>query len=139
MDSHDTDADGNAALAGHIRLAQVVLPCPDLAATLAFFTDRLGFKVNLIFPADSPSTAVISGHGLTLRLEAATDGAAQRSLTLRLLCDLASLPAGTPRTLVAPGGTRIELVEARSPVQVPEGTQEFVLSRMSGPEAWGFG
>src|SRR5258707_844246 len=39
-------------IADHIRLAQVVLPCPDLAATLRFFTDELGFKVNLILPAD---------------------------------------------------------------------------------------
>ena len=58
-----------ATLAEHVRMAQVLLPCSDLAATLAFFTDRLGFKVNLIFPADKPRTAVVSGHGLTLRLE----------------------------------------------------------------------
>ena len=124
-----------AALADHIRLAQVVLPCRDLNATLAFFTDRLGFKVNLIFPADSPSTAVVSGHGLTLRLEIADAVAAP--ITLRLLCDLSSLPAGTPHLLTAPDGTRVELVEARRAIEVPEGTQEFVLSRMS--DDWGTG
>src|SRR5690242_21840139 len=75
MDSIDNNQ--GTALAEHIRLAQVLLPCRDLAATLAFFTDRLGFKVNLIFPAVSPSNAVITGHGLALRLEAgeATDWA----------------------------------------------------------------
>src|SRR6185369_4473767 len=135
MDAHNTDGDRGAALADHIRLAQVLLPCRDLAATLAFFTDRLGFKLNLIFPADSPSTAVISGHGLTLRLETAGEIAAP--ITLRLLCDLSSLPKGTSHTLIAPGGTRIELVEARQPVEVPAGSQEFVLSRMG--EAWGVG
>lgn len=139
MDVHITDDNRDAApvdhLAGHIRLAQVLLPCRDLAATLAFFTDRLGFKVNLIFPADSPSTAVISGHGLTLRMEATqTD---TTPMTLRLLCDLSSLPAGMPHALTAPGGTRIELAELRQPVEVPEGTQEFVLSRMG--ESWGVG
>jgi mannose-6-phosphate isomerase-like protein (cupin superfamily) len=140
MDSHSTDSDRGAALADHIRLAQVMLPCRDLAATLGFFTERLGFKVNLIFPADSPSTAVISGHGLTLRLEAAVGGMAT-PITLRLLCDLSSLPKGTPHVLIAPGGTRIELVEARQPVEVPEGTQEFVLSRMGdgGADGWGVG
>lgn len=126
---------GDAALAEHIRLAQVLLPCRDLAATLGFFTERLGFKVNLIFPADSPRVAVVSGHELTLRLEAAE--VAAPPITLRLLCDLSSLPAGTPHVLTAPEGTRIELVEARQPVVVPEGTQEFVLSRME--EAWGVG
>ncbi|HEU4825730.1 MAG TPA: hypothetical protein VFS85_04570, partial [Dongiaceae bacterium] len=133
---HDRTGDGaGAALADHIRLAQVVLPCRDLNATLAFFTGRLGFKVNLIFPADSPSTAVVSGHGLTLRLEVADIVAAP--ITLHLLCDLASLPAGTPHLLTAPDGTRVELVEARRAIEVPEGTREFVLSRMS--DDWGIG
>jgi mannose-6-phosphate isomerase-like protein (cupin superfamily) len=128
-----------ATLAEHVRMAQVLLPCRDLAATLAFFTDRLGFKVNLIFPADSPHTAVVSGHGLTLRLETAT---ATTPITLRLLCDLATLPAGTPHVLTSPDGTRIELVEARLPVEVPEGRQEFVLSRLgnqAGGDDWGVG
>jgi mannose-6-phosphate isomerase-like protein (cupin superfamily) len=130
------DAVTDPGLAPYIRLAQVVLPCPDLAATLGFFTDRLGFKVNLIFPADAPSTAVISGHGLTLRLET---GKTQPAFTLRLLCDLASLPAGTPRHLTAPGGTQIELIDARPPIEIPAGTNEFVLTRMGGAEGWGTG
>ena len=124
----------DAPLAEHVRMAQVLLPCRDLAASLAFFTDRLGFKVNLIFPADSPHTAVVSGHGLTLRLETT---AAAVPITLRLLCDLAALPAGTPHVLTSPDGARIELVEARRPVEVPDGTQEFVLSRMA--DDWGIG
>ena len=135
MDAHSTDSNRGAALAEHIRLAQVLLPCRDLATTLAFFTDRLGFKVNLIFPADSPQVAVISGHGLTLRLEMMD--AIATPITLRLLCDLSSLPTGTPHVLVAPGGTRIEFIEVRQAVEVPEGKQEFVLSRMA--DTWGVG
>ncbi|HEX6121264.1 MAG TPA: hypothetical protein VFZ03_17590 [Dongiaceae bacterium] len=135
IDQDRTDQGRGAALADHIRLAQVVLPCRDLNATLAFFTDRLGFKVNLIFPADAPSTAVVSGYGLTLRLEIADANATP--ITLRLLCDLAALPAGTPHLLTAPDGIRVELVAARRPVEVPGGTREFVLSRMS--DAWGVG
>jgi mannose-6-phosphate isomerase-like protein (cupin superfamily) len=134
MEYRDTNSGAGATLAEHVRMAQLLLPCGDLAATLAFFTDRLGFKVNLIFPADSPNTAVISGHGLTLRLETAAPAS---PITLRLLCDLAALPAGTPHVLTSPDGTRIELVEARRPIEVPEGTQEFVLSRMGGE--WGVG
>src|SRR5262245_29370821 len=98
----------------HIRLAQVVLPCPDLAATLRFFTGMLGFKVNMIQPADSPSVAVISGHGVTLRLEAAKSAETEPSpLALRLLCDRETLPPDAARHLIAPGGTRVELVDAR--------------------------
>jgi len=134
MEYRTTNSAAGATLAEHVRMAQVLLPCRDLAATLAFFTDRLGFKINLIFPADSPYTAVVSGHGLTLRLETAT---AMAPVTLRLLCDLAALPAGTPHVLASPDGARIELVEARLPVEVPAGTQEFVLSRMG--DDWGVG
>lgn len=129
-------AESQTKIGSHIRVAQVVLPCTDLAADLKFFVERLGFKVNLIVPADAPATAVISGHGLMLRLE--KDAPAQSPLVLRLLCDLAALPAGTPDELTAPGGTKIQLVDAQVPVVIPEGTQEFVLAR-GGDDTWGVG
>jgi quercetin dioxygenase-like cupin family protein len=112
-------------LAAHINSAQVIVPCPDLQPTLDFFVERLGFRVDLIFPADSPSSAVISGHGVALRLEPSK----ARLPELRLLCDFSSLPKGTPTELVAPNGMKIELVEANPPIEVPEGKQEFVISR----------
>jgi len=130
-------ADNGAPLAPHIRVAQILLPCPDLAATLRFFIERLGFKVNLIMPADAPAVAVINGHGVTLRLEARASAGNMTPLTLRLLCDLSALPAGSPRELTAPGGTRIELVEAQNAIEIPAGTQEFVLTRMNAD--WGVG
>ena len=58
MEYRNTESATGSNLAEHVRMAQVVLPCRDLATTLAFFTDRLGFKVSLIFPADSPHTAL---------------------------------------------------------------------------------
>jgi mannose-6-phosphate isomerase-like protein (cupin superfamily) len=138
MDKMERDKiahDGDTDLAEHIRAAQVLLPCRDLAAELAFFTERLGFKINLIFPADSPRVAVVSGYGLTLRLELAERELAP--MTLHLLCERAALPTGTPHVLTAPGGTRVELVEARRAIEVPVGTQEFVLTRMG--DGWGVG
>jgi quercetin dioxygenase-like cupin family protein len=122
-------------LQDHIRVAQTVLPCRDFATTLAFFTGQLGFRVNMIVPADAPAVAVISGHGTLLRLEA--DAKAPPSqLRLRLLCDAES---DLPRELVAPDGTRIELVSANPPMVVPEGEQAFILSRNDDPDAWGTG
>lgn len=126
-------------MSGYIRAAQVVLACPDLDASLRFFTERLGFRVDLVMPADAPETAVISGHGLTLRLERGGGAGTQAPLKLRLLCDLQSLPPGTPRELTAPGGTRLELVAAEQSIELPKGKQEFVLARLGGEEAWGLG
>lgn len=138
MEFRNTESATGSSLAEHVRMAQVVLPCRDLATSLAFFTDRLGFKVSLIFPADSPHTAVVLGHGVALRLETGAPAAPPTSpMTLRLLCDLAALPAGTPHVLTSPDGARIELVESRPAVEVPEGAQEFVLTRMS--DGWGVG
>lgn len=134
-------AQTGTALGAHIRSAQIVLPCPDLAASLAFYTECLGFRVDLIFPADSPTVAVVSGHGLVLRLEeAGTDAAsAGTPAHLRLLCDKAALPAGSEHHLVAPDGMRIELADADATLELPEAVQEFVLSRMESADAWSAG
>ena len=122
----------------YIRAAQIRLACPDLEASLRFYTEKLGFSVELVMPADAPSLAVVSAHGLTLRLEAAPAGAA---MELRLLCDMKTLPAGMARELTAPEGTRVVLVEAEPPIELPEGRQEFVLVRLGdqGAGAWGVG
>lgn len=119
-------------LAAHIRAAAVLIPCVDLAATLAFLTESLGFRVETIFPADAPTTAVVVGGGTRLRLIAAPDQPA-RPFTLYLSCDNA---AGA---LVqdGPNGLRIEWDDITSNAPIPEGTQEFVLTQSAG--AWGTG
>jgi mannose-6-phosphate isomerase-like protein (cupin superfamily) len=113
--------------------SEVVLPCAELEATIAFFTERLGFRLEAIFPADAPAVAVIAGHGLRLRLERGGGGAPGR---IRLLCREPDKVAGGERALTAPNGTRVELVEAERPVVVPPLEPEFVLSRMGGEDAW---
>jgi hypothetical protein len=50
-----------------ILAAEIVLPCPELDATLAFLAG-LGFALETIFPAEAPAVAVAAGHGLRLRL-----------------------------------------------------------------------
>ena len=124
------------SLAPIVRAAQVLIPCSDLQAALDFFIEQLGFRIELIFPADSPSTAVISGHGATLRLETSYRDASV--LTLRLLCDH-SARTDLPRELVAPNGMKIELVDAKPPIEVPEVEQEFVITRVRDDGAWGTG
>jgi len=119
-----------------IRAAEMVLPCADLDATLGFFTDRLGFRVEVIFPADAPAIAVVAGHGLRLRLE--RDGAGAPG-TIRLLCRDADGFAGGARVLTAPNGTRVELVDADYPLVLPPLVPGFVLSRMGDAAAWGAG
>jgi hypothetical protein len=128
---------GTDTLAPAIRSAQVVVPCSDLQATMDFFVERLGFRLDAIFPADAPSTAVISGHGVTLRLELTSYNSAPPSL--RLLCDPSALPDGAARKLDAPNGTKIELVDSNPPIDVPKGIQEFVINQAAEATDWGIG
>lgn len=130
------DRTGLGLVASAVRRAQMVVPCGDVTATLDFFVERLGFRVDEIFPADSPSVAVISGHGITLRLERSSGESA--SPTLRLLCDLSALPAGTQRDIQAPNGMRVDIADADPPLEVPGGEQEFVISR-GDDDLWGTG
>ena len=105
---------------------QVVLACPDLAAALPFFVDRLGFKVEMVFPADAPSVATLMGHGLRLRLE---PGSGDPGL-IRLPSQ--GLNLLDPSPLRAPNGTRIELVDQDPGVFLPPLAPEFLIVR---PEA----
>ncbi len=114
--------------------AQVVLPCRELDETLGFFTDRLGFRVDAIYPADDPSVAVVSGYGLRIELKRGGSG---EPGVLRLL---ASDPSafGAP-VLTAPNGTRIEIVDADPPLVVPPVVPSFVLSENGEHAQWGAG
>src|SRR5688572_12139328 len=122
--------DNESELSAHIRSAQIVVPCPNLVEALDFFTGRLGFRIEMIVPADSPRIAVVSGHGVTLRLEAEADET-PAPVVLRLLCDSSSMPPETIRGAVpldGPGGIRVEIVSAQSIVDLPDGAQEFIVS-----------
>ena len=119
-----------------IQSAEVVLPCAELEETLAFFTKKLGFDLELIFPADNPVTAVISGFGTRLRLET---GVAGPSPVLRLACRQPTEVAAGETFLLAPNGTRLELVEANPGIHLPAGRQSLVITKMANADSWVLG
>jgi quercetin dioxygenase-like cupin family protein len=49
---------------------EVAVSCADLDAAIDFYTGELGFRLDMIMPADAPRLAVLSGHGVSVRLEA---------------------------------------------------------------------
>jgi quercetin dioxygenase-like cupin family protein len=108
---------------GPIGPAEVQLACDDLAPTLDFFVRRLGFRVETIFPAEAPTVASLSGHGLRIRLAPGSGGAG----VIRLACP--EPPSGADRFMTAPNGTVIEWVAADPPVELPALVPEFVLNR----------
>ena len=51
------------------READEVVRCTDFDAALKSWTEDQGFRLDLIFPADAPRLAVLSGNGMRVRLE----------------------------------------------------------------------
>lgn len=132
-------------LAQRLVGAQLVLPCTEFIATVAFFTDTLGFRLETIYPADAPSTAVVTGAGLSLRLEAHPGPlpTGRAAPSLRLTCrpgTVGGLAPGEVQHYTGPGGLQVELAGTETHVEVPAGHQAFVLSRMPADRAaWGVG
>lgn len=116
-----------------VATAEVVLPSANLPETIDFFADRLGFRLESIFPADSPAVAVMAGYGLRIRFQ--RDGHAAPG-TIRLeCCDPGTVADGAPE-LVAPNGTRILLVGDDPPLELPPLEPSLVLTRLTGDDDW---
>src|SRR5262252_1806841 len=111
-------------LQGNVQAAEVCLPTSDLTADLNFFTDTLGFRLDTIFPADDPSVATISGHGVRIRLER---GARLSPGVVRLSCRNPEAFKDRASDLVAPNGTRIVIARADPPLELPATSHAFVV------------
>jgi quercetin dioxygenase-like cupin family protein len=112
--------------------ALVALPTTDLRADLPFFTKTLGFRLDQIYPADDPAVAVLSGHGLRIRLD-------QQVKTppgaLMIQTDRPDF-AGSARALTTPGGTRITIDELNPPVVIPPTQHSFTVRRLADGAPW---
>lgn len=127
-------------LGNRIHSAALCLPCPDLDASLRFFTERLGFVVEQIVPADAPRVALLSGHGMRLRLH--TEPAAmpaQNRICMQLACDRAALASEPPEQLISPCGVRVELCDGEPELHIPHGEQAFIISRHGAGDDWHIG
>ncbi len=116
--------------------AEIRLPTEDLGKDLRFFGKILGFRLDTIFPADDPAVAVISGHGLRIRLER---GAREAPGTIRILCHDPAAFADGRTELVAPNGTRIEIVDAKPPLELPPTRHWFVVRKLEDSDSWAVG
>ena len=116
--------------------AELCLATADLREEMAFFTQKVGFRLEMIYPADDPEVAVLSGHGLRLRLHR---GAPEAPVTLRILTDAPEALAGGERLLTAPNGTRIEIDALDPPLVLPHTEHAFVVRRLADQAPWVIG
>ncbi len=115
--------------------AEVRLPSQDLNADMAFFRG-IGFRLDQIFPADDPTVAVVSGHGMRVRLQR---GAGEPPATLRILSDDPLGFAEGQTELTAPNGTRIEIARLNPPLEVPETRHQFMVRHLRDEAPWVIG
>ncbi len=125
--------DRNNTMPASDIIAEFVLPTQELRDDLPFFTKTLGMRLENIFPADDPSVASFSGHGLRVRLEKGADVPAGK---LRILTDRPETFAGGARHLTAPNGTRVEIVPLTPSVVQPATQHEFVVRRLRDEAPW---
>jgi mannose-6-phosphate isomerase-like protein (cupin superfamily) len=118
------------------KSALVPMHCAELVPSLNYFVNTLGFRIDAIFPADAPATAIVSGYGVSLYLSVHVTQGVQ---TLHLLCTDPDLAAGGQRELVAPNGVKIRLAHVDPPMKSPATRQALVLSSMDGDAEWSVG
>ncbi len=113
--------------------AEFRLPTQELRDDIPFFTNTLGMRLDMIYPADDPRIAVFAGHGLRVRVE---KDAPESPGTIRILTDDPDGFAEGQRTLVAPNGTKIEIDEANPPLVMPDTMHSFVVRRLADQAPW---
>ena len=113
--------------------AEFRIPSSNVQTDLPFFTKQLGMRLDTIYPADDPAVAVISGHGLRLRLER---GAPEGPGTIRLLSEDPDGIAGGSREITAPNGTRVEIDHLNPPMTIPASEHAFVVRRLKDRAPW---
>ena len=120
-----------------ILCAEVELPAKDLHVDLDYYTKQLGFRLETIHPSDDPAVAVLSGHGLRLRLDknsSAEPGA------LHLMLD----PDGDdidiqPGEYDATNGTRIVMQMQETTAVIPVTRHSYQVRRLQDSDPWVIG
>lgn len=106
----------------------VVLRVVDLAAMLDFLTQKVGLRVEKIFPADEPHRCSLSGFGCRVHLEIGTP----QPVVLRFeTTDTRLLAQGS---ISGPEGLSVEFSDAAPPLILPPLMSSFSLSHEE--ESW---
>ncbi len=116
--------------------AEVLLPTKELRDDLPFFTKTLGMRLEEIYPADNPTSARLSGHGLTVRID---KNAATSPGVLRILTDDVAGFAKGQTQLTAPNGTRIDIAPLTPAVARPQTQHELEVRRLRDEAPWVIG
>jgi len=111
-----------------IRGAQVVVGSTRFDDDLRTLTDEHGFRIDAIFPADAPEAAVVSGHGVRLRLQRSEE---PQPVRIHLLSD-----EQTGSTEL-PGGSTLEFRPATTTYRLPDNEPSLTITADDGTSGVG--
>lgn len=115
--------------------AQIVQPSNDLPTEMAFF-EKMGFQLINIFPDDSPEVAVMSGHGMYIRLD---KNANCPPGVIHLLTDDQSKLNDHQAEFTAPNGTILKILPKSYQVIYPPITPQFEIRQLRDKDPWVIG
>ncbi len=109
--------------------AQVLLPSNDLNSEISFF-NNIGFLLDQIFPSDDPAVAIMSGHGIHIRIDKNISCAPP---IIHLLTDQIEFDQNQ---LKAPGGTQIIILPKAYKLEQPLTQHKFEVRRLKDGASW---
>ncbi|MBO3698101.1 cupin domain-containing protein [Roseivirga sp. E12] len=115
--------------------AQIILPGTDLNAEMSYF-ERIGFRLDNIFPDDDPEVAVMSGYGIQLRIDRS---AKVSPPSIHILSDNPKDILGIENQLLSPGGTVITVGIKTYQVPAPLTKHKFEVRKLRDEAPWVIG
>jgi quercetin dioxygenase-like cupin family protein len=114
--------------------AEVIIPVSDLTEEMNFFIN-LGFRLDNIFPSDDPAVAVMSGHGIQIRLDR---NATPSVVNLHILTDN-SEQFGNVKELKSPGGSIVKVLPKTYQLETPATQHKFEVRKLQDGAPWVIG
>jgi mannose-6-phosphate isomerase-like protein (cupin superfamily) len=114
-------------------MSYVLVNCVAFQPIFDFFTKSLFFKVKSIFPADNPSTAVLIGYTLTLKLMCNGE---MDNTTFHIVCDDITQFVDIDGASVVndglsfslPNGTQVVLMQSNGDINIPPLKEALVIN-----------
>ncbi len=114
---------------------QVLMSSQDLIADMDFFT-KVGFRLEQIFPADDPTVAVMSGHGIYIRIDKTAECP---SPILFLMTNEVDQIVEGRKEITAPNGTQIKIQEKDHHLEIPKTHHKFEVRKLQDGDPWVIG
>ena len=117
------------------NVGHLVQGTKDLNADIAFLSD-LGFRLDHIYPTDDPKVGILSGHNFSIRLDVSEK---LNPAIIYLLTDDPEQLGGVGNSLLAPNGTRINILEKTYHLIQPTTKHKFEVRKLKDGEPWMIG